>query len=159
MIYTILLSTSLFVQFMIQFYNPLSISAESQPPHLVSPPPEEYKPIPVPQPEYLGEFKLTFYDADKACTGKNPGGPGYGITKTGVRAQEGITIAADPRVLPLGTQVFIEGVGVRTVQDTGNPKIVKGHVLDVYVPTHKEALQKGVSYAKVYKINLEEVIH
>lgn len=45
---------------------------------------------------------------------------------------------ADPDVLPLGSAVYIEGVGLRYIQDTGSA--VKGKALDVAVDTHSEAL-------------------
>lgn len=52
-------------------------------------------------------------------------------TKLGNVPVEGITVAADPAVLPLRSIVWIEGVGLRTVQDIGGA--VKGHMLDVYL--------------------------
>ena len=42
-------------------------------------------------------------------------------------------IAADPRVLPLGTVVFIEGLGTYTVKDTGGA--IKGNRIDIWMPT------------------------
>ncbi|WP_308562275.1 3D domain-containing protein [uncultured Faecalibacterium sp.] len=56
----------------------------------------------------------------------------------GAKVQPGVTVAADTSVLPYGTVVYIEGVGLRVVQDTGGA--VKGNKLDVAVNTHAEAL-------------------
>ena len=49
-----------------------------------------------------------------------------------------MTVAADTSVLPYGTVVYIEGIGLRVVQDTGSA--VVGNKLDVAVKTHSEAL-------------------
>lgn len=57
---------------------------------------------------------------------------------SGAKVQPGVTVAADTSVLPYGTVVYIEGVGLRVVQDTGGA--VKGNKLDVAVNTHAEAL-------------------
>lgn len=79
----------------------------------------------------LGKFRLTAYCPCRKCSG------GYGRqTATGARAKEGVTIAADPRVLKYGTKVEIAGVGTRTVQDCGSA--VKGKVIDVFVEKHAD---------------------
>lgn len=106
--------------------------------------PKEEKPIDT---QYLGEFKITFYDADKACTGSNKG-----ITKTGAHVTKDLTIAVDPRIISLGSYIYIEGIGIRKAQDTGNGII--GQAIDVYVPTHKEAKQRGVTTARVYIVKI-----
>src|SRR5262249_5419702 len=64
-----------------------------------------------------------------------------GKTASGHQVKQGI-IAADPRVLPIGTVVHIEAgeyTGTYTVLDTGGA--IKGHLIDVYVPTQKEAMR------------------
>jgi 3D (Asp-Asp-Asp) domain-containing protein len=43
-----------------------------------------------------------------------------GIGATGERLKAGVTVAADPRVLPYGTVIEISGIGRRVVQDTGS---------------------------------------
>ncbi len=43
-------------------------------------------------------------------------------------------IAADPRVLPLGTVVHIEGLGTYTVKDTGGA--IKGNRIDIWMPNN-----------------------
>lgn len=53
------------------------------------------------------------------------------MTATGVTAKEGTTIAADPKLLPYGTEVMIDG-HIYTVQDTGSA--LKGKkIIDIYV--------------------------
>jgi 3D (Asp-Asp-Asp) domain-containing protein len=64
-----------------------------------------------------------------------------GITASGVKAVEGITIAADIRKLPMGTKVYIEGLGERIVQDTGGA--IKGNRIDIYFDSHEDALKWG----------------
>lgn len=84
--------------------------------------------------KYIGTFKLTAYDACMSCCGKT-----NGITASGAKAQAGVTIAADTRVLPVGTRVYIENVGERVVQDRGGA--IKGNKIDVFVNNHSEAHQ------------------
>lgn len=82
------------------------------------------------------EFEATFYCSCEKCCGKS-----NGITASGEKAVEGITIAADISVLPMGTEVFIAGYGVRTVQDTGGA--IKGNKIDIYMDSHKKCLEHG----------------
>lgn len=66
-----------------------------------------------------------------------------GRTAMGGGVRRGI-VAADPRVLPLGTQIEISAgaySGTYTVADTGGA--VRGRVLDVWVPTCSEAVKFG----------------
>lgn len=66
-----------------------------------------------------------------------------GRTRTGASVRRGV-IAADPRVLPLGSVVQLSAgkySGVYTVHDTGGR--IKGNVIDVWVPDRGEARQFG----------------
>lgn len=81
-------------------------------------------------------FQATAYCACSICCGKSTG-----ITATGTKATEGRTIAVDPRVIPLGTKVFIQGYGERVAEDTGG--MIKGNIIDVYFNSHQEALKFG----------------
>lgn len=89
-----------------------------------------------------GLFTLTAYTAGPESTGKKPGDPEYGITFSGVPVQEGVTIAVDPKIIPLGTRVYIDGIGYRVAQDTGSA--IKGNRIDIYMPDLHEALKFGV---------------
>ena len=87
--------------------------------------------------EYAGIFKCTAY-----CTKKWPHicGTGTGITASGQPIQAGVTVAADQTLLPYGTVVYIEGVGIRIVQDKGAG--VQGNHIDVAVSgSHEDALK------------------
>lgn len=94
--------------------------------------------------EYLGVYKITHYCACKKCCGPNA----QGITASGKRVEENKTIAVDPKVIALGSQVYIEGYGYMEAQDTGSA--IKGNIIDVYVADHQEALNLGVVYKDVY---------
>lgn len=97
--------------------------------------------------EYQGEFTVTYYcgeDYPHIC------GTGNGVTSSGAKAFAGVTVAADPNVIPSGSYIYIEGIGMRVVQDTGGG--IKGNKLDVYVNTHDEALENGVQDAAVWVV-------
>lgn len=66
-----------------------------------------------------------------------------GRTASGQYVSRGL-IAADPRVLPLGTRVRLEAgawSGEYLVADTGG--VIKGRKIDIWTPTTREALQFG----------------
>lgn len=90
---------------------------------------------------YLGNYKLTYYCSCAKCCGKS-----NGITASGKKVQEGITVACNS--LPLGTKISING-HIYEVQDRGG---MASNVIDVYVDSHQKALNLGVKYADVYKV-------
>lgn len=106
------------------------------------PAPVEVEPVIVEEPTSLGTFKLTAYCPCPKCCGQWADG----ITYTGTEATAGRTIAVDPNVIPLGSTVHINGQAY-TAEDIGGA--IKGNRIDVYFPTHTEALQFGVQYAEV----------
>ena len=63
-----------------------------------------------------------------------------GRTASGEPARSGI-IAADPRVLPIGTRVRIKGMGVYVVKDTGGA--IKGKRIDIWLPSNTAAMRFG----------------
>lgn len=83
------------------------------------------------------EVTATGYYAGKESTGKSPGHPEYGVTYSGlkvIRDEHSLsTIAADPKVFPIGTVLYIPGYGYGVVADTGSA--VKGHTIDLYFET------------------------
>jgi len=74
-------------------------------------------------------------------------GDGQCITATGIRARWGI-VAVDPRVIPLGTRVYIEGYGVALAADTGGA--IKGEKIDLCMEDLNQALRFGRRMIKVY---------
>lgn len=89
----------------------------------------------------------TAYDNSADSTGKAPSNPDYGITATGMRTARGV-IAVDPRVIPLGTRLYVEGYGPGIAADTGGA--IKGNIIDVFFPTAEEVRNWGRRYVKVY---------
>lgn len=87
--------------------------------------------------KYLGEFIITYYCSCSKCCGKADG-----ITASGAKVREGVTVAVDPMVIPLGTYLYIEGIGYRVAQDTGAS--IKGNRIDVYMNSHDAAKDCGV---------------
>ena len=73
-----------------------------------------------------------------------------GITKNGtdIRANPHLkVIAVDPSVIPLGTRVWVEGYGEAIAADIGGA--IKGNIIDVFIPSHEEALKWGRKTVKV----------
>lgn len=83
--------------------------------------------------------KVTAYTPyDAGCTG---------ITATGTKAGYG-TVAVDPRVIPLGSKVYIPGYGTAIAADTGGA--IKGNRVDVCYSSKSEAFGWGVKNTTVY---------
>ena len=65
------------------------------------------------------------------------------------------TVSADPNVLPLGSKIRVSGAGAYsgeyTVVDTG-PK-VRGHLIDIYMPSVREAISFGKKQVEVEILN------
>ncbi len=79
---------------------------------------------------------------------------GGGLTATGKSCAVG-RVAVDPRVIPLGTRLYIEAwdghswtYGYATAEDTGGA--IKGNKIDLYRNTERECINFGVRKAKVY---------
>ncbi len=68
-------------------------------------------------------------------------------TATGTVPKVG-TIAVDPKVIPLGTKVYVEGYGFATAEDTGGS--IKGNKIDVYFETESVCIKWGVRSVKIY---------
>lgn len=110
--------------------------------------------IPYVKGEEKGQFSLSGYCACDIC------GSGTGITYSGAKVRENHTIAADLKVLPIGTIIILEDAvgkdgqiydGVYVVEDKGGG--VKNKHLDIYRPTHELAslvTHYGRAYGNVY---------
>lgn len=89
----------------------------------------------------------TAYDASYESCGKRPSDPNYGITATGMQAKPGI-VAVDPKVIPLGTWLYIEGYGEALAADTGGS--IKGNRIDLFYDSKKAVDRYGRKTLKVY---------
>ena len=67
-------------------------------------------------------------------------GKSDGITASGLKGKEGVTIACPPQ-FPFGTKIKIEGMGTRICEDRGGA--IKGNHIDIYMETKKEAFSFG----------------
>lgn len=72
---------------------------------------------------------------------------GGGRTAMGTRARVG-AIAVDPKVIPLGTKVYVEGYGHARAEDTGGN--IKGKTVDLYMNSNGACYKWGVKYKTVY---------
>ena len=86
-----------------------------------------------PEMTYLGEYELTAYEwTGYRCANGNYPTCNY-------------TVACNS--LPLGTQIFIEGMGTYVVEDRGG---MSDNVIDVYMGDYDTCIQFGRRSAKVY---------
>ena len=81
-------------------------------------------------------YVITAYCPCVKCCGKT-----NGITASGTKAEQGVTVAADTNKLPFGTKIYIDGIGERVVQDRGGA--IKGNKIDLFFSDHQSALNFG----------------
>ncbi|MBU9728077.1 3D domain-containing protein [Diplocloster modestus] len=67
-------------------------------------------------------------------------------TASGKWPREGVTVAVDPDVIPLGSAVMIwdesgEWVGIYEAQDTG--RLIRGRIIDLYIQDYAECIDYG----------------
>lgn len=98
---------------------------------------------------YLGEFEATAYDLSFESCGKHPDHPQYGITASGTQAREGV-IAVDPKVIPLGTKLYVEGIGEVVAEDKGGA--IKGKKIDIFMEYNKACFDWGRRKVKVWLV-------
>lgn len=73
-----------------------------------------------------------------------------GVTATGINLKANPNqkvIAVDPKVIPLGTKVWVEGYGEAIAGDTGGA--IKGNKIDVFIPSKQAASNWGVKKVKI----------
>jgi 3D (Asp-Asp-Asp) domain-containing protein len=73
-----------------------------------------------------------------------------GITASGINLKKNPNqkvISVDPKVIKLGTRVYVEGYGYAIAADKGNS--VKGNKIDVFIPSQKNALKWGSKTVEV----------
>lgn len=82
------------------------------------------------------------------ATGYTPYDPGCnGVTASGTPARRGV-IAVDPKIIPMGTKVYIPGYGTAIAEDVGGA--IKGNKIDLCYSTKQEAYSWGVRNVTVY---------
>lgn len=91
------------------------------------------------------KYVITAYCPCQKCCGKTDG-----ITASGVKAVQGVTIATD-KSIPFGTKIYIDGIGERIVQDRGGA--IKGNRIDLYFSDHQSALNFGRQTKEVIILN------
>lgn len=67
-----------------------------------------------------------------------------------IRETEGVNVVADLSIIPEGTMLWIEGVGIRQVQPSS--RVTKGNNIIVYFDKHEDALKFGINEKIIYKI-------
>ena len=98
------------------------------------------------------EMIITAYCPCEKCCGvyattrqKDENGNDIVLTASGKEAKSGCTVAVDPRYIPYGTEIIIDGK-TYIAEDCGGA--IKGDRLDIYFDSHSEA----VSFGKQTKI-------
>jgi uncharacterized protein YabE (DUF348 family) len=89
-----------------------------------------------------------FYVTATAYTAYCNGCSGRTATGLNLRANPGMkVIAVDPRVIPLGTKVYVEGYGYAVAADTGGA--IKGFKIDLFMPSKADAYRWGRKKVKM----------
>ncbi len=119
------------------------------------------------KPDFI--MRASAYDLSVESCGKPRNHKLYGITRSGVYATKGRTVAVDPKVIPLGTKLKIEFDepytylnGEYIAEDTGGA--IKGNWIDIFFGEDKqgerkvynECIQFGMRSVKVYLIKNKE---
>lgn len=74
-------------------------------------------------------------------------GSGHGRTASGLRAKFGV-VAVDPKVIKIGTLLYVEGYGFAVAADTGGA--IKGNKIDVCMHDKAKALKWGRRKVQVH---------
>lgn len=94
----------------------------------------------------LQTMEATAYYPGAECTGIFCDG----LTSTGKKAGYGV-VAVDPKIIPLGTRLYIKGYGFAAAEDVG--AAIKGNRIDLCFNTYREAVRFGRKPVKVYFID------
>lgn len=100
----------------------------------------------------LENATISHYDCCVACCGKDDG-----ITASGVRATPGVTVAVDPAIIPLGSDVLVDygdgEIHYYRADDVGGS--ITGSHIDLCVEDHDTAENLGIRTATVYWVEPE----
>jgi len=98
--------------------------------------------IKMPEGQWL-KIKVTAYEpSERSC-----GIWADGITATGKPVKMG-TIAVDPKLIPMGSRLFVPQYGWGVAEDIGGA--IKGNRIDVFFWTVDEALEWGVKELDIF---------
>ncbi|WP_026882437.1 3D domain-containing protein [Clostridium akagii] len=79
----------------------------------------------------------------------------FGITASGAKVKRDAngysSVAVDPRVIPLGTKLYITGYGYGIAEDTGG--LIKGNRVDLFFNNESDCYSWGAKSADVYILN------
>jgi 3D (Asp-Asp-Asp) domain-containing protein len=78
--------------------------------------------------EYWRTIRMLATSYSASTAGVSRSNPHYGRTATGLKMRDGI-VAVDPRVIDLGSEVYVPGYGVGLAADTGGA--IKGKRIDL----------------------------
>ncbi len=92
----------------------------------------------------LGTFKVSAFCGCKVCKAN------WTSDNKGMRNYEGVNIAVDSSIIPFGTMVMIDGVGIRQAQPS--KQTVVGNEIKVYVSNHEKVKAFGVKELEVKKV-------
>lgn len=101
---------------------------------------------PPPQPSKGAEIVQTFEASAYTWTGNK--------TATGTWPEEGRTVAVDPAVIPLGSELVINGIPGYIAEDTGGA--IKGRAVDIYMESETACYGWGRRPVKMIVLPREE---
>jgi len=91
---------------------------------------------------------------DMTATAYAPGpldnGKWNNLTYMGGTVKHGVA-AVDPRVIPMGTKLWVEGYGEAIAEDQGSA--IKGNRIDLAFNDRNQALDYGIQKVKIYVLN------
>lgn len=94
------------------------------------------------------EFYVTATAYTAYCNGCS------GVTTTGINLKSNPdvkVIAVDPKVIPLGSKVWVEGYGYAVAGDTGGA--IKGNKIDLFMPSKSKAYDFGRKKVRIKVLN------
>lgn len=93
----------------------------------------------------------TAYSGDWGSNGQWTGQP----SRIGIPLQWGV-VAVDPKVIPLGTRLYVQGYGLAVAADTGSA--IHGNRIDLYMSGNLDQVKSfGIQKRKVWILNLPVV--
>lgn len=99
--------------------------------------------------DLIGSFTARAYCPCAACCDTETH-----LTANGTTPIDGKTVAVDPEVIPLGSNIVVEdsegNFGIFIAEDTGGA--VQGNAIEFYFDSHQDAIDYGVEEVTVYTV-------